>query len=77
MTKKEKEMEQYIKDLCRDADVEYDAEFGSHMDNHELNNLLKRDIQKQLDYMVAEGFCDQVGDKYVYRENPIDLLHFA
>jgi trans-2-enoyl-CoA reductase len=77
MNKQEKQMEKYIKDLCRDADVEYDAEFGSHMDNHELNNLLKRDIQKQLDYMVAEGFCDQVGDKYVYRENPIDLLHFA
>ena len=74
MTKKEKEMEQYIKNLCRDADVEYDVESGSHMDNHEINNLLKRDIQKPLDYMVAEGFCDQVGDKYVYRETPIDLF---
>lgn len=73
MTKKEKQMEQYLKDLCRDAGVDYDPEFGSHMDDPEFNNLLKRDIQKQLDYMVAEGFCDQVGDKYVYRENPIDL----
>jgi hypothetical protein len=73
MTKKEKQMEQYIMQLCEDADVEYDPIKGSHMDNHELNNLLKRDVQKQLDYMVAEGFCDQVGDKYVYRENPIDL----
>jgi hypothetical protein len=73
MTKKEKQMEKYMKDLCRDAGVDYDPEFGSHMDDPELNELLKRDIQKQLDYMVAEGFCDQVGDKYVYRENPVDL----
>jgi hypothetical protein len=43
------------------------------MEDPEFNNLLKRDIQKQLDYMVAEGFCDQVGDKYVYKENPVDL----
>jgi hypothetical protein len=74
MNKKEKQMEKYIKDLCRDANVYYDSEFGSHMDDPEFNNLLKRDIQKQLDYMVAEGFCDQVGDTYVYRENPIDIL---
>jgi len=73
MTKKEKQMEKYIKDLCRDADVEYDSEFGSHMDDERLNELLKRDIQNQLDYMVAEGFCEQVGDKYIYRENPVDL----
>jgi hypothetical protein len=43
------------------------------MDDPEVNKLLKRDIQKQLDYMVTEGFCDQIGDKYVYRENPVDL----
>ena len=73
MTKKEKQMEQYIKDLCNEADTEYDPEFGSHMDNERLNTLLKRDIQKQLDYMVQEGFCEQVGDKYIYRENPVDL----
>lgn len=73
MTKKEKQMEKYIKDLCRDADVEYDPTEGSHMDDPELNNLLKRDVQKQLDYMVAEGFCNQVGDTYIYAENPVDL----
>jgi hypothetical protein len=73
MTKKEKEMEQYIIQLCKEADVNYDPDFGSHMEDPEFNNLLKRDIQKQLDYMVAEGFCDQVGDKYVYKENPVDL----
>ena len=74
MTKQEKQMEKYIKDLCRDANVDYDSEFGSHMEDPEFNNLLKRDIQKQLDYMVAEGFCDRVGDTYLYKENPIDIL---
>jgi hypothetical protein len=73
MTKKEKQMQQYIMQLCEDAGVEYDPIEGSHMDDPELNNLLKRDIQKQLDYMVAEGFCEQIGDKYVYAENPVDL----
>jgi molybdopterin-guanine dinucleotide biosynthesis protein len=73
MTKKEKQMEKYIIDLCKEADVDYDPEFGSHMDDKKLNKLLKRDVQKQLDYMVAEGFCDKVGDKYVCRENPVDL----
>lgn len=75
MTKKEKQMETYIKDLCREADVDYDPEFGTHMEEEKLNDLLRRDIQKQLDYMVQEGFCKQVGDKYIYRENPVDLYH--
>ena len=66
-------MEKYIIDLCKEADVEYDSEFDSHMDDDRLNELLKRDIQKQLDYMVTEGFCDKVGDKYVYRETTDDL----
>ena len=73
MTKKEKEMEKYIKQLCKHADVDYDPEFGSHFDDEKFNELLRQDLQKELDYMVAEGFCEQVGDKYVYRENPIDL----
>lgn len=73
MTKKEKEMEQYIKELCKNADVYYDPEFGSHMDDEKLNDLLRKDIQKELDYMEAEGFCERVGDKYIYRENPSDL----
>jgi hypothetical protein len=73
MTKQEKQMEKYIKDLCGDAGVDYDPEFGSHMDDPKFNKLLKRDVQKQLEYMVAEGFCEKIGDKYVYTENPVDL----
>ena len=73
MTKKEKEYEKYIKDICKHANIDYDPEFGTHWDDETFNELFKEDIQKQLDYMVAEGHCDKVGDKYIYRENPVDL----
>jgi len=74
MTKKEKEMEQYIIKLCKEADVEYDPEFGSHIDDDKFNKLFKRDVQKQLDYMVEEGFCEVLEDgRYLLTENPADL----
>jgi len=58
-------MEKYIKQLCKDADVFYDSEFGTHWEDERVNDILRQDVQKQLDYMVEEGFCEQVGDKYV------------
>ena len=61
-------MENYIKQLCKDADVFYDPEFGSHWEDEKMNNLFRQDIQKELDIMVENGTCKQVGDKYVYND---------
>lgn len=66
MTKKEKETEKYMIQLCKEADVYYDADFNTHMDEPEFNKLLKRDIQNTLNEMIELGICKQVGDEYVY-----------
>lgn len=72
MTKKEKrekaEMQQYIMHLCKDANVYYDPENDTHLEDPAFNELLARDVQSKLDYLTAEGFCDKVGDKYVYAD---------
>jgi hypothetical protein len=69
MTKEEKQMEKYIKSLCKEANVFYDKEFNSHMDDDAFNKLLRRDVQKELDYMVKEGFCEQKGDTYFCKDS--------
>lgn len=57
-------MENYIKQLCKDADVFYDPEFGTHLEDERVNELFRQDIQKELDMMVESGTLQQVGDKY-------------
>lgn len=57
-------MENYIKQLCKDADVFYDPEFGTHLEDERVNELFRQDVQKELDMMVENGTCKQDGDKY-------------
>jgi hypothetical protein len=69
MNKTDKQMEKYIKSLCKEADVFYDKEFGSHLDDEKFNELFREDVQKELDRMVENGIIEQDGDKYFCKDS--------
>lgn len=63
----------YFKALCDHLGIEFDPVNNSHMENEELQKMFREDVQRELDYLVAEGFCEKVGDKYVHKESPKPL----